>query len=254
VLLAMDIGNTNIVLGGFEEEKLRFVSRLSTDCTATEDEYAIRILNALALHGVNCTSVSDVIVASVVPPINLAIKRAVERAFRVSPLFVEPGVKTGLGIRCDTPSSVGADLICACVAASALYEKPMLVIDIGTATKMMLVNDDGAFVGVSIMPGLSMGASALAQGTAQLPNVALGQPNRIIAKNTVDCMRSGVIFGHASMIDGMIDRACEEYGKQLPVCVTGGLAKLITPHCKHEMLSDEHLVLKGLRIIHQRNR
>ena len=253
MLLAIDIGNSNLTFGGFQEENLGFVARLSTDCTATEDEYAIRMLQVLALHDVDVKTVAAVIVASVVPQVNDAIRAAVERVFHVAPLFVEPGVKTGLGIRCDMPSSVGADLICACVAVNAMYTRPALIVDIGTATKLMAIDRNGAFIGVSIMPGIDMGANALALGTAQLPYVALGKPGSIIAKNTAECIRSGVVYGHAAMIDGMIERACEELGEALPVYVTGGLAPLVAPHCKREMVLDEHLILKGLQTIFRKN-
>jgi len=254
MLLAIDIGNSNITLGGFDAEVLRFVSRLSTDCAATADEYAIRILAALSLHNLRPNTITDIIIASVVPPINAAMRNAITSVFHTEPIFVEPGIKTGLGIQCDMPSSVGADLICACVAANALYGRPALIIDIGTATKMMLTNENGAFIGVSIMPGIAMGAAALASGTAQLPNVSLEKPSSIIAKNTADCIRSGVVFGHASMIDGMVDRVFEEVQRELPICVTGGYAPLVYPHCRHAMIEDAHLILKGLRLIHRKNK
>ena len=254
MLLAIDIGNSNITLGGFDAEALRFVSRLSTDCTATADEHAIRILQVLSLYRVESAGITDVIIASVVPPVNAAMRNAVTSVFHAEPIFVAPGIKTGLGIQCDMPSSVGADLICACVAANTLYGRPALIIDIGTATKMMLTNENGAFIGVSIMPGIAMGAAALAAGTAQLPNVSLEKPSSIIAKNTADCIRSGVVFGHASMIDGMIDRVFEEVQMELPICVTGGYASLVYPHCRHEMIEDSHLILKGLQLIHKKNK
>ena len=187
------------------------------------------------------------------PQLNRALKDSIRFLFDTEPLMVGPGVKTGLAIRCDTPSSVGADLICACVAAQNLYGAPQLIVDIGTATKMMVVDENGAFIGVSIIPGVMMGLNALAAGAAQLPNIDLSAPSRVIAKNTTDCMRSGVVFGHACMIDGMINRIYEEIGAELPVCVTGGLAGIILPHCRHKMATDDYLVLKGLYIIYQKN-
>ena len=168
--------------------------------------------------------------------------------------MVSPGIKTGIGILCDSPSSVGADLICSCVAANTLYSAPSLIIDIGTATKMIVTNKNGAFIGVSIIPGVVMGLNALSNGTAQLPQVGLEAPPTVSGKNTVDCMKSGVIFGHASMMDGMIDRINREVGEELPVIVTGGYASVISPHCEHDMTIDEHLVLKGLNIIYNKNK
>ena len=254
MILAIDIGNTSIALGGFIANELKFVVRLSTDVTKTEDEYASKILNILNLHGVNRENVEGAIISSVVPPLNTIMKSAIQLAYGVEPLMVCPGIKTGIGILCDSPSSVGADLICSCVAANMLYSAPSLIIDIGTATKMIVTNKNGAFIGVSIIPGVMMGLKALANGTAQLPQVGLEAPATVVGKNTVDCMKSGIIFGHASMIDGMIDRINAEVGENLPVIVTGGYAKVIAPHCNHEMVIDEYLVLKGLNIIYNKNK
>ena len=253
MILTIDIGNTSIALGGFDGGELRFVVRLSTDISKTEDEYASKILNILALHGVERDSIEGAIISSVVPPLNAIMKRAIELAFYVTPLMVCPGIKTGIGILCDSPSSVGADLICSCVAANSYYGAPALIIDIGTATKMIVTNKNGAFIGVSIIPGVMMGLKALANGTAQLPQVSLEAPQTVVGKNTVDCMKSGVIFGNASMIDGMIDRICREMGEELPVIVTGGYASVIAPHCEHKMVQDDHLVLKGLYVIYKKN-
>ena len=254
MILAIDIGNTSIALGGFDKNDLKFVVRLSTDVTKTEDEYASKIMNILKLHGVSKENVDGAIISSVVPPLNSIMKSALKLAYEVDSLMVSPGIKTGIGILCDSPSSVGADLICSCVAANTLYSAPALIIDIGTATKMIVTNKNGAFIGVSIIPGVMMGLKALSNGTAQLPQVGLEAPATVIGKNTVDCMKSGVIFGHASMMDGMIDRINSEVGEELPVIVTGGYANVIVPHCEHKMKIDEHLVLEGLNIIYNKNK
>lgn len=254
MILAIDIGNTSIALGGFDADELKFVVRLSTDITKTEDEYASKIMNILNLHGVSKKNVDGAIISSVVPPLNSAMKGAIKLAYGVESLMVSPGIKTGIGILCDSPSSVGADLICSCVAANTLYSSPALIIDIGTATKMIVTNQNGAFIGVSIIPGVMMGLKALSNGTAQLPQVSLEAPPVVIGKNTVDCMKSGIIFGHASMMDGMIERINKEVGEALPVIVTGGYASVIAKHCEHEMIIDEHLVLKGLNIIYNKNK
>lgn len=254
MLLTIDAGNSEIALGGFEDHEVAFVARLTTNTRQTEDEYSMKIDGVLRLHGIGKAAISGAIISSVVPQLNRVLKNAVRKLFAVEPLLVGPGVKTGLAIRCDNPASVGADLICACVAALSEYGAPCLIVDIGTATKMMVVDEHGAFIGVSIMPGVLMGLNALATGTAQLPNIDLGAPHGVIAKNTIDCMRSGVMFGHASMIDGMIDRIHAEMGEELPVYVTGGLASIVLPHCKHSMVADELLVLKGLYQIYQKNK
>ncbi len=254
MILAFDIGNTNIDMGGFEENELIFVSKLNTDANKTEDEYSISILSHLKLHGVEKEKIDGVIVSSVVPPLNSVIRKAIQFLFGADPLFVGPGIKSGIGIRCDTPSSVGADIIAASVAVNYLYGSPALIIDIGTATKMTVIDKNGAFIGTSIIPGVLMGLSALSEETAQLPKISLEAPKTVIAKNTVDCMRSGVIFGNASMIDGMIERINEEFGESLKVYATGGLAKAILPHCRHNIITDEHLLLKGLNVLYQKNK
>ena len=253
MILTVDIGNTNIMFGGFVDDKLEFVARVATDTSKTEDEYASLILSILAAHDVKRTVIKGAIISSVVPPLNSVMKKAVRFLYGVDPLIVGPGIKTGIGIQCDNPASVGSDLICASVAAHFIYGSPALIVDMGTATKMTVVNKKGCFVGVSIIPGVLTGLKALAKGTAQLPLVGLEAPGAVVGKNTVDCIKSGVIYGHASMIDGMIDRINEEVGETLPVYATGGLASVIVGHCKHDIKTDEHLVLKGLNILYKKN-
>lgn len=253
MILTIDIGNTNIVIGGFVGEELTFVARIATDAHKTEDEYATKLKSVLALHGVDRNTVRGAIISSVVPPLNTVMKNAVNIVYGIEPLRVDPGIKTGINIRCDNPATVGADLICACVAAHYLYGSPSLVVDMGTATKIMVVDRSGAFIGVAIIPGVEIALKALSGGTAQLPQISLEAPKSVIGKNTVDCMRSGVVFGNASMIDGMIDRFNEEMGENLQVIATGGLAPTIIRHCKHEIKTDKDLVLKGLRILYDKN-
>ncbi len=253
MLLAVDIGNTNIVLGGFIDDKLKFVARIATNQHKTEDEYATKIKSILSLHEVNIREIKGAIISSVVPPLNSVMKKAIRIVYGVEPLLVGPGIKTGINIVCDNPSTVGADLICACVAAHHIYSSPSLVIDMGTATKMMVVDKTGAFIGVSIIPGVNIALKALASGTAQLPQISLEAPGSVIGKNTIDCMRSGVVYGNASMIDGMIDRFNEEMREDLKIIATGGLASTIIPHCRHAIIIDDDLVLKGLKILYEKN-
>ena len=253
MLLAIDIGNTNIVLGGFDGDKLKFVARIATNASKTEDEYATKIRSILALHNVETPSVKGVIISSVVPPLNSVMKRAIRIVYGVEPIMVGPGIKTGINILCDNPSTVGADLICACVAAHHIYGSPSLIVDMGTATKMMVMDKNGAFIGVSIIPGVNIALKALSGGTAQLPQISLEAPDSVIGKNTVDCMRSGVVYGNASLIDGMIDRFNEEMGQELQVIATGGLASTIVCHCKHKIIMDDDLLLKGLNILYGKN-
>ena len=253
MVLTIDIGNTNIVLGGFEDDQLTFVARIATNANKTEDEYATKIKSVLNLHNVDKSTVKGAIISSVVPPLNSVMTRAINFAYGVDPIMVGPGIKTGIKIHCDNPASVGADLITACVAAHYTYGSPCLVVDMGTATKIMVVDENGTFIGVSIAPGVGMGVKALASGTAQLPQIGLEAPKSVIGKNTVDCMKSGVVFGNACLIDGMIDRFNEEMGSELPVYATGGLSSTIIPHCKHNITLDDNLLLKGLNILYKKN-
>lgn len=253
MVLAIDIGNTNIVLGGFVGDNLEFVARIATNANKTSDEYATKIRSILALHNVDKSSVEGAIISSVVPPLNSVISNAISFVYNVTPIMVGPGIKTGINIQCDNPSSVGADLVCACVAAHHLYGSPSLIVDMGTATKIMVVDKTGTFIGVSIIPGVNIALKALSSGTAQLPQISLEAPKSVIGKNTIDCMKSGIVFGNASLIDGMIDRFCDEMGEELPVYGTGGLAPTILCHCKHNITIDADMILKGLNILYKKN-
>ncbi|MBO7196501.1 MAG: type III pantothenate kinase [Clostridia bacterium] len=253
MILTVDIGNSNINFGVFNGDEICCVARIATDTAKTEYEYAGAIANAMSIYSVDKQSISGAIISSVVPPLNNVMKQAIKLLYDMDAILVGPGVKTGINIHCDNPASVGADIICACVAAHYLYGSPSLIVDMGTATKMMVMNDKGAFIGVSIIPGVIVSLDALAKRTAQLPMVSLEAPKNVIGKNTSDCMRSGIVFGNASMVDGMIDRIFDEVGSTLPVYATGGLASVITPHCKHNITYDEFLVLKGLNIIYKKN-
>jgi len=253
VVLTIDIGNTNIVLGAFYGDELKFVSRISTDVKKTEDEYAIQIRSILSIHAVAPESVNGAIISSVVPVLNNVFKKAVKLVYGIEPLMVGPGIKTGINIHCDNPASVGADLICACVGAHHIYGSPSLVIDMGTATKILLMDKDGAFCGASIIPGVYMGLKTLSSGTAQLPQISLEAPKSVIGKNTADCMKSGVVFGNAALLDGMIDRFNHDFGEELPVYATGGHAATIINYCRHKITLDEDLILKGLNILYKKN-
>lgn len=254
MILTVDIGNTNISLGVFDGDRLAASVRLSTILSGTRDEYASRLISVLNLHGVRREDVDGAILSSVVPPLNAVLRGAIRFLFGVDALTVGPGIKTGLNIHCDHPASVGADLICACVAVNTLHGSPALIVDMGTATKMMVMDKRGTFAGVSIIPGVLMGLRALSDGTAQLPQVSLEAPGALVAKNTADAMRSGVIFGNASLIDGMIDRFAEVLGGEVPVYATGGLAAAVVGYCKHDISVDEELVLKGLNILYHKNK
>ena len=240
MILAVDIGNTNIVIGKYDGDKLVYSTRLMTDAHKSESEYAVNIKSILSLDKNNQDKISGAIISSVVPPLTKNIQNALKMLYDVDALIVGPGIKT-------------ADLICACVGAYSKYQSPALVIDMGTATKIMVVDEKGTFMGVSIAPGVEISLKALSGGTAQLPQISLDAPSRVIAKNTVECMKSGVIFGNASMLDGMIERIEKELGAKTTHIATGGYASAVVPHCNNEIIIDDNLVLDGLCIMYQKN-
>ncbi len=254
MILTVDIGNTNIVFGGFEDDKLIFVSRLATKTEETEDEYATKIQGIAKLNTINEKQVQGAIISSVVPPLNSIIKKAIHMVYGIDSLIVGPGIKTGINLLVDNPAQVGADLICASVAAHNLYPGNTLILDMGTATKIMAVDANGTFLGVSIIPGVLIAMNALTNGTAQLPQISLEAPANVLGKNTVDCMRSGIIYGNTCLIDGMIDRILCETGKDMTLIATGGFSGIIIPHCKHSIIQDPHLILKGLNILYKKNK
>lgn len=253
MIITVDIGNTNIVIGGFRGDDIAFKSRISTDSKKTEDEYAVIIRNTISMYNIDAAEISGAVISSVVPPLTTTMKKAIMLSFGVSSITVGPGVKTGIKIVCDSPAEVGADLICASVAAHEIYNEATVVIDLGTATKFIILTEDGSYIGLSIAPGVQMGINALSSGTAQLPQVGLEAPKSVIGKNTSDCIKSGVILGHASMIDGMLDRITEELGENWRFAATGGLAESIIPNCRHKIEIDEDLLLKGLKFIYDKN-
>ena len=254
MILTIDIGNTTIVLGGFDDEKLRFISRISTNAKKTDAEYATKLKSILSLYGVDESEVSGAAISSVVPILTQTMANAIKIVFNVKAVIVGPGIKTGINLLADNPAQVGADLICACVAAAKLYTPPVLIIDMGTATKFMLVDESKSFTGVSIMPGVEISLKALTGGAAQLPQISLVPPKKLLGTNTIDCMRSGIIYGNAAMLDGMIDRIGDAVKSELTIVATGGLSRSIIPYCRHDVILDDDLILKGLLIIYNKNK
>ena len=253
MVLAVDIGNTNIVLGGFQGREILFEARMATDQLKTSDQYCAELKNMLGLFEVKVTDVEDVIISSVVPPVLNSFKTAIRKLTGKQCLIVGPGLKTGLNIRMDNPKQVGSDLIVAAVAGVREYGAPLLIIDMGTATTIEVVDASGAFIGGCICPGVKISLDALTQRTALLPGLQLDQPKRAIGRNTVDCMRSGIMLGTACMIDGMIVRMEEELGCKTTVIATGGIAQFIIPLCRSEIHYEKNLILKGLAYIYREN-
>ncbi len=253
MILAIDVGNSNIVLGCIREGEILFEARMATDRIKTSDQYCAELKTMLGLFDVTPEDVEGTIISSVVPIVQQVLERAVDRLTGKPCLTVGPGLKTGLNIRIDNPAQAGSDLIVGAVAAIEAYGAPLCVIDLGTATTISVIDRKGAFVGGTIAPGVMLSLNALSSGTAQLPGISLEKPRRAIGTNTVDSMRSGLLLGSAAMLDGMVDRIEEELGYPTKVVATGGLAKFIAPLCKREMVIDDNLLLKGLDILYNRN-
>lgn len=254
MLLAIDIGNSNIVIGGIENDQIKFEARIATDRIKTSDQYGVEIKNILNLFEVFPQQVEDCIISSVVPPVFNAVRTGVIKLTGLTPMVVGPGIKTGLNIQMDNPASVGSDLIVAAVAALQEYQAPLMLIDMGTATTITVVDKDNTYIGGAIIPGVRVSAEALSSRAAQLPGIQLDRPKRTIGKNTVECMRSGIMFGAAAMLDGMIERMEAELGKQTTVVATGGIAQFVAPLCKREIRLEKDLLLKGLNIIYKKNK
>lgn len=253
MILAVDIGNTNIVVGGIQGKDILFEARLRTDVTKTSDEYSIDLKMLLDIHAISIEQVEGSIIASVVPQVLNSMKTALQKLTGKNSLVVGPGVKTGLNIKVENPAQVGADLVVGCVAAIREHSAPFIVIDMGTATTMVVVDAAGSFIGGCICPGVKISLEALSNRTALLPGLQLDQPKRAIGRNTVDCMRSGIMYGTASMLDGMIERMEEELGYPMTVIATGGIAKFVVPLCKNSIIYERNLILKGLAYLYQEN-
>lgn len=253
MILAVDVGNSNIVIGCLEGQKILFEARIRTDATKTSDEYCVDLKNILDIYDVKREAVEGAIIASVVPQVLNSIKTAIKKLTGKSALVVGPGLKTGLNIKIENPAQTGADLVVGAVAALREHKPPMIVIDMGTATTMMVLDETGAFIGGSISPGVKISMDALTDRTALLPGLQLDQPKRAIGRSTIDCMRSGIMLANACMIDGMVERMEEELGYKTTVIATGGIAKFVLPMCRRSIIYDKDLLLKGLAVLYAEN-
>jgi len=254
MILAFDIGNTNIVMGGLEEKKTLFLARISTNLDKTEAEYAVLIKELLGIYEVDLQKVEGAIIASVVPPLIDIMRRVVLRLTGKEALVVGPGMKTGLNIAAGDPRELGADLVVGAVAALEKYPKPQILLDMGTATTFSVIDSAGYFRGVIIYPGVMVSFDALTARTAQLPRISFDEPKQVIGTTSVDSMQSGLIYGNAAMVDGIIDRIEAELGESCTVVATGGLSPKITPHCRHRVINDDDLLLDGLSILYEKNK
>ena len=253
MVLAIDVGNTNIVVGGFESGQILFIERISTNKHSTALEYTVLLKTVLELNGISGDSLDGGIISSVVPSVTNLIRQAAEKLIGKPVMTLGPGLKTGLKIQIDNPAQAGADLVAGAVAAVNNYNAPLIVFDLGTATTVSVIDKNQAFVGGLIMPGLRASLEALASSTSQLPNISLDAPKNIIGTNTVDCMRSGMIYSTAASMDGIVERIEKELGYGCTVVSTGGLSSTVVPFCNRKIIVDDELLLKGLMIIYYKN-
>lgn len=255
MILAIDAGNTNIVLGCLENGRICLTARIPTDRTRTGDEYASDFQNILGDIQTNHPVWEGAILSCVVPDITEALSRAAEAVVKKTPLAVGMGLKTGLKVKLAEPSQLGADLITAAVAALDKYPCPLMIFDIGTASTMSVIDSQGCFLGGAIMAGPGLSVDALAGGASQLSKISLEAPPQVICSDTTLCIRSGAVYGQAAMLDGLSDRVEEELGEPMAAVIgTGGLFGLIAPYCKRKMIREDNLMLDGLRILYERNK
>lgn len=251
MILAVDVGNTNIVLGVLDGDDLVTSGRLSTNINETDEEYAMKLYSFLNIHG--ATNLDGAIISSVVPALIGTLKKAIKLVCGVDALVVGPGIKTGLSIKIDDPAQLGADLVVGAVAAKAKYPCPIIIFDLGTATTGSVIDKNGNFLGGIITTGVKTSINALSSGTALLPQIDITAPKKVIGTNSIESMKSGCVVGTAAMLDGFVDRFQEELGEEATVVVTGGLGKSIAKICKHKMITDENIIIDGLKIIYNKN-
>ena len=252
MILAIDIGNTNIVVGCCKDNKVSFVERISTNHTSTGAWICCFDKDDFGTLQHWFSKIDGAIISSVVPTVTITMKRAIKKITGCDAMIIGPGIKTGLSIVIDNPAQLGSDLVVDAVAGIHEYGAPIIIFDLGTATTISVVDKNNNYIGGVIMPGMGISLNAMVSGTSQLPRISLEEPKKIIGSNTVDCMKSGILYGTASSMDGMIERIKEEIG-EAKVVATGGLASTVVPHCKNDIILDDELLLKGLMIIYNKN-
>ena len=253
MLLAIDMGNTNIEFGLLDNGKTVFSERVKTDLEKTATEYAVLLHTILEIRGIDTSLIDGAIISSVVPPLTTPLKNAVKAAAGITPLIVGPGIKTGLKVKVGDPKEVGADLVVGSVAGMQIYGAPLIVIDMGTATTAVVVDKDNCFLGGAVIPGAVVSLNALSNSASKLPMIDIAAPKKVINGGTVEAMQSGLVYGQASLLDGMIRKMNREMGYEMKVVATGGLARLIVPYCESDIILDNDLMLKGLDIIYKMN-
>jgi len=258
MLLALDVGNTNTVLGLYrlDDEKPELAAhwRVTTHRTQTVDEYGVFFVNLFEMHGMAPSQVTHIIIASVVPPVDSTLRQVCESYFHIEPMFVEPGIKTGMPMLVDNPTEMGADRIADSIAAFELYGGPCIVVDFGTATKFEVISARGEYLGGAIAPGLGLSAEALFSRAARLSRVDIKRPAKVIGTNTIGHLQSGLYFGYIGLVDGILERIITELGETPRIVATGGLAGMIAEDSRYINEINEWLTLEGLRILFERNR
>ncbi|WP_062051249.1 type III pantothenate kinase [Bacillus sp. JCM 19034] len=254
MIVMIDVGNSNIVIGGYEDNELKYTWRIATSREKTEDEYAMIIKALFEQEQLRLTMVEGMIISSVVPPIMYTLELMCTKYFHQKPLIIGPGIKTGLNIKYDNPKEVGADRIVNAVAGISLYGAPLIIVDFGTATTFCYINEYKQYMGGAIVPGLSISAEALYMRAAKLPRIELSKPEQVIGKNTVHAMQSGIYYGYVSQVDGMVRRMKATAETNPTVIATGGLAELIFKETETIDFVDPYLTLKGLKIIYDKNK
>lgn len=256
MILAMDLGNTNLTFGCLDEETGETIieERVHTDFESTSMEYAVKMKTIMDIRGVKVEDISGGILSSSVPPVTRQVKNAAEMIINKPIIEVGPGIKTGVDIKIDDPASLGPDLLVGAVAGIQQYGSPLVIIDMGTATTISVINDQSRFMGGMIIPGVKVSINGLTAHAAHLPDIAIQKPNKLINGSTVGAMQSGSVYGHAACIDGMVERIWEDLGYKTAIVATGGFARTVIPCCKNDIVIDSELLIKGLFILYNKNK
>ena len=254
MILTVDIGNASVSMGIFKDNELLFTANMSSSRNNTREQYAIEIIEILSLYGIKRDDFEGAAICSVVPEMSNTVREAVRMAVGCDALMLGPGVKTGLNIRIDEPNQLGEDFVAEAVAACKRAKSPCLIIDLKTATKISIIDNNNTFIGAIICPGVEISVKALSDKTSQLPRIGISAPEKVIGRNTTDCMASGIIYGTASMIDGLCMRVEKELGEECTVLATGAFAENIVPHCKRNITICPNLIFEGLKLIYDKNK
>ncbi len=260
MLLVIDVGNTNIVTGIYQNHKLEHVWRLTTNKERTSDEFGVFYITMFQNEGIKISDISDIIISSVAPNVMYSLLHSIRKFFNLEPLLVEPGIKTGLNIKIDNPKELGADIIVNAVGAKEKYKTPLIVVDFGTATTLCAINSKNDVLGVTICPGVRVSADALTTKAAKLPNIQITKPKNVLGKNTVDSMQAGLVYGFVGKIDYLVNKIKDEMAEQgekrekISVIATGGLSRLIATESHEINEIDSMLTLDGLRLLHEKNK